>query len=147
MNDYALQHASCYSGLNVWEIYPHRQGHAIEALSNSTKQLERAAEEKPDPASPLSGCQWTECIDSAKTHFGRGMGVFTGGQSCQADCPDGTTDSWGTYGDDACDAPGKHRLCCPNSSRPDGCKICKDTQTFETRCVRRRSGREVKTWY
>ena len=42
-----------YIGLNVWGIGLDRQGHAIEALSNSTKELERAAEDKPDPADPF----------------------------------------------------------------------------------------------
>lgn len=82
---------------------------------------------------------------SAKTCSGRGMGGFTGGESCQEGCPDGTTESWRTYGNGACDAPGKYRLfCCPNSGRPDSCKIRKDTQRFETRCVGRCSGSEVK---
>jgi chitinase len=145
LDDYDVPQADSSAGLNVWGIDLDRQGHAIEALSNSTKELERAAEEKPDPADPLSECHWTECIDSAQTCSGRGLGGFSGGQSCQEGCPAGTTESWRTYGNGACDAPGKYRLfCCPNSSRPDSCKTRKDTQRFETRCVGRCSGSEVK---
>lgn len=140
-----MSHTNSSEGLNVWGIDLDRQGHAIEALSNSTKELERSAEEKPDPADPLSECQWTECIDQTKTCSGGGLGGFTGGQSCQEGCPDGTTESWRTYGNGACDAPGKYRLfCCPNSGRPDSCKTRKDTQLFETRCVGRCTGSEVK---
>jgi len=134
----------CIGGLNVWGIDLDGQGKAIEALSGSTQQLQRSAADRPNPKNPLSECQWTDCIDSVKTCSGRGRGG-TGGQSCQEQCPAGTTESWRSYGNNACGASGQYRLfCCPNLGRPDICHVRKESQGFQAHCMGRCSGSEVK---
>lgn len=134
----------CIGGLNIWAIDLDGNGSAIEALSDSTNQLERSAADRPNPKDPLSECQWSECIDSVKTCSGRGHGG-TGGQPCQEQCPAGTTESWRSYDNNACGASGQYRLfCCPNLGRPNTCHVRTEVPGFQAHCMGRCSGSEVK---
>jgi hypothetical protein len=134
------------AGLNVWAIDLDGKGSAIKALSASTRQLTDAILHPPDPADPLSECQWSDCIDTSKTCPGQGLGGLHGTESCQGGCPDGLSESWRSYGGiDTCGSSTQFRMfCCPATGRPDRCRDRQDVQRFETQCVGRCSGSEVK---
>lgn len=135
-----------YPGMNVWSIDLDTSGDAIEALSKSTGQLERATASPPDASDSTSECFWSSCIDPAGTCSGRGLGGAPGQSgTCQENCPSGTSASFQSSNEGLCEKGQYQLFCCPNSGRPDRCHVREDHEKFDdTRCNGRCSGSEVK---